>query len=260
MLTAITRPPTEAIARCELTYLAREPIDAALALRQHEAYAAYLRELGIHVIELLAEPDLPDATFVEDAALVLDELAVITLPGATSRRPEVASVAAALEPYRPLRFLEPLATLDGGDVLRAGRTLYVGAGGRSNDAGVAQLAAILVPYGYSVRAVSFTGCLHLKTAVTALADDVLLANPAWVDVTQFAGCRSLAVPPNEPHAANSLTFAGVTLLPAGFPGTHSLLAAHGFTVRTLDISELQKAEAGVTCSSLIFDDHERIRL
>jgi dimethylargininase len=260
MLTAITRPPTEAIARCELTYLAREPIDAALALRQHDAYVACLRDLSMRMVELPAEPDLPDATFVEDAALALDELAVITLPGAPSRRPEVASVAAALEPYRPLRFLAPPATLDGGDVLRVGRTLYVGVGGRSNDAGVAQLAAILAPYAYSVRTASFTGCLHLKSAVTALADDLLLANPAWVDVAQFPGCHSLAVPPDEPHAANSLTTAGVTLVPAGYPGTQALLAAHGFTVRTLDISELEKAEAGVTCSSLIFDDHDSSRL
>jgi dimethylargininase len=252
MLTAITRPPTAAIAHCELTYFAREPIDAALALHQHDAYIACLRDLGLQVIELPAERDLPDATFVEDVSLVLDELAVITFPGATSRRPEVASVAAALEPSRPLRFLSPPATLDGGDVLRAGRTLYVGTGSRSNDAGVAQLAAILAPYGYTVRAASFTGCLHLKSAVTTLADGLLLANPAWVDVTQFDGCHSLAVPPNEPHAANSLTIAGVTLLPAGFPRTQSLLASHGFTVRTLDISELQKAEAGVTCSSLLF--------
>jgi dimethylargininase len=257
MLTAITRPPTAAIARCELTYLAREPIDAALALRQHEAYVACLRGLGVHVIELPAEPDLPDATFVEDAALVLDELAVITLPGALSRRPEVKSIAAALESYRPLQFLEPPATLDGGDVLRVGRTLYVGTGGRSNEAGVAQLAAVLAPYGYSVRSASFTGSLHLKSAVTALADDRLLANPAWVNGAQFDGCQALAVPPDEPHAANTLTIAGVTLLPSGFPRTHSLLAAHDFTVHTLDISELHKAEAGVTCSSLIFSTAER---
>ena len=256
MLTAITCPPTEAIARCELTYLAREPIDAALALRQHDAYVACLRDLGVQMIELPAAADLPDATFVEDAALVLDELAVITLPGAPSRRPEVASVAAALDPYRTLQFLAPPATLDGGDVLRIGRTLYVGTGGRTSDEGVAQLAALLAPYGYTVRAVSFTSCLHLKSAVTALADDLLLANPAWVDVAHFAGCRALAVPPDEPHAANTLTIAGITLLPTGFPGTQSLLAGHGFIVRALDISELQKAEAGVTCSSLIFTTEE----
>ncbi len=252
MLTAITRAPSAAIARCELTYLAREPIDVARALRQHDAYVACLRDLGVRVVELPAEPDLPDATFVEDAAIVLDEVAVITRPGAASRRPETASVAAALESFRPLRFLEAPATLDGGDVLRVGRVLYVGSGARSNDAGIAQLAGILSPHGYTVRPARFDGCLHLKSAVTHLGGRLLLANTGWVDVAQFEDCQALAVPPDEPHAANTLIIAGATLLPAGNPRTQALLEARGFTVRPLDISELQKAEAGVTCSSLLF--------
>jgi dimethylargininase len=252
MLTAITRPPSEAIERCELTYLDREPIDVARAVAEHDAYVAVLRELAVHVIELAAEPDLPDATFVEDAAIVLDEVAVITRPGAASRQPEVASVAAALEPYRTLRFLQAPATLDGGDVLRIGRTLYVGSGGRSNAAGIAQLADLLAPYSYTVHSARFEGCLHLKSAVTSIGHDLLLANAAWVDTSQFEGCQAVAVPADELHAANALTVAGVTLLPAGYPHTQALLEAHGFTVRPVDISELEKAEAGVTCSSLLF--------
>jgi dimethylargininase len=252
MLTAITRAPSAAIARCELTFLAREPIDLTRALGQHDVYVECLRQLGVRVVEVPAEPDLPDATFVEDAALVLDELVVITRPGAPSRRTELASVAAALEPYRPLRFLEAPATLDGGDVLRIDRTLCVGVGSRTNVDGAAQLAAILAPYGYTVRTASFDGCLHLKSAVTYLGRGLVLANLDWVDAGQFAGCQALAVPPDEPHAANTLTISGVTLVPAGNPHTEALLAAHGFTVRPLDISELQKAEAGVTCSSLLF--------
>jgi dimethylargininase len=159
---------------------------------------------------------------------------------------------AALEPYRTLRFLEAPATLDGGDVLHIGRALYIGSGGRSNAAGIAQLADLLAPYGYTVHPAGFEGCLHLKSAVTSIGHDLLLANTAWVDTSQFAGCQAVAVPADEAHAANALTVADVTLLPAGYPRTEALLEAQGFTIRPVDISELEKAEAGVTCSSLLF--------
>src|SRR5262249_26058990 len=151
MLTALIRPPTAALARCELTYLAREPIDVALALLQHAAYVACLQALGLRILALPPEPDLPDAVFVEDAAIVVDEVAVMPRPGATTRQGEVGSVAEALRPYRTLRFLAAPATLDGGDVLRIGRTFYVGAGGRTNEEGVAQLREHLAPHGYQVH-------------------------------------------------------------------------------------------------------------
>jgi dimethylargininase len=254
MLTAIVRPPTAALARCELTYLAREPIDVTLASAQHAAYVTCLRDLGLRILALAPEPDLPDATFVEDTAIVVDEVAVITRPGATSRQPEVATMAEALRPHRPLRFLTAPATLDGGDVLCIGRAFYVGvaAGGRTNSEGVAQLRAHLTPHGYTVEAVALDGCLHLKTAATYLGRGLLLANPSWLDSAQFADCEPVAVPSDEPYAANTLTIGETTLLPANFPLTRNLLEARGFTVRTLDTSELQKAEAGVTCQSILF--------
>jgi dimethylargininase len=255
MLTALVRPPTAALARCELTYLTREPIDVALALRQHAAYVACLHNLGVRILALSPEPDLPDAVFVEDTAIVVDEIAVLTRPGAASRRGEVATVAAALRPHRPLCSLTPPATLDGGDVLRIDRAVYVGIapGGRSNEEGVAQLRAHLTPHGYRVHPVALDGCLHLKTAATALSDGLLLANPAWLDGAQFSDVEILAVPTDEPYAANTLTLGGTTLLPANFPQTCALLELRGFSVRTLDTSELQKAEAGVTCQSILFE-------
>ncbi|HEX6819058.1 MAG TPA: N(G),N(G)-dimethylarginine dimethylaminohydrolase [Ktedonobacterales bacterium] len=258
MLTALVRPPTAALARCELTYLDREPIDATRAQRQHAAYVECLRDLDVRILALAPEPELPDAVFVEDTAIVVDEVAVITRPGAASRRSEVTTVAEALRPYRTLRALTAPATLDGGDVLEIGRAFYVGIapGGRSNEEGVAQLREHLSPYGYSVHAVPLDGCLHLKTAATYLGRGLLLANPAWLDGARFEGVEMLAVPHDEPYAANTLTIGETTLLPANFPRTRALLERHGFSVRTLDTSEMQKAEAGVTCQSIPFDSKE----
>lgn len=253
MLTAITRAVGAGLDACELTYLTRESIDTSLAQRQHQAYEDCLRALGVEVISLPAAPDLPDAVFVEDTAVVVDELAVLTLPGAASRRGEVETVAATMAPFRSLRSLHAPATLEGGDVLRIGRTLFVGASTRTNATGIAQLQTLLGPFDYDVQSVMVTGCLHLKTGVTYLGNHTLLANPAWVDTTQLTGYDVLPVPDDEPWGANTLTIGDITLLPAGFPRTRALLEARGFTVRVLDISELRKAEAGLTCLSIIFN-------
>lgn len=251
MLTAVVRPPSAALTRCELTYLERDPIDIARAVQQHAAYVRCLRDLGASIIELPTAPDLPDATFVEDTAVVTDECAVLTRPGAASRRAEVGTVAETLRPYRPLLRIEPPGILDGGDVLRIGRRVFVGVGGRTNAAGAAQLRRHLAPFGYDVIPTRFQGCLHLKTACTWLGGTELLANTGWVDTEQFAGCRITAVPDDEPFAANVLLAGDELLMPAGFPQTQSLVERIGRTVRTVDISEPQKAEAGVTCLSIL---------
>ncbi len=222
---ALLRPVSPAMARCELTHLARAPIDLALAQQQHARYARTLASLGCHLVELAAEPDLPDSVFVEDTAVVLDELAVLTRPGAVSRQPEVVSVAVALEKWRTCVRIEAPGTLDGGDVLRVGRGLYVGESGRSNAAGIAQLASAIAPFGYRTKSVPLHGCLHLKSAVTCVAPDTLLINDAWVDRAHWPGMRFITVAPEEPHAANSL----------------------------LDVSEIEKAEGGVTCCSVLFE-------
>jgi dimethylargininase len=251
-LIAITREVSPRMADCELSFLPRADIDLALARSQHRRYEERLAELGCSVIRLPAEPDLPDSVFVEDAAVVLDEIAIITRPGAESRRPETESVAAALRPYRELRFLARPATLDGGDVLRVGRTLFVGDSDRTNEAGIAQMRQAAEPLGYVVRAVAVHGCLHLKSAATQVAPDLLLINPAWAPPGAFAGMRFVEVDPAEAQAANALLVRGRVIHPHDFPATRRRLEDLGISVLPVDLSELAKAEGAVTCCSLVF--------
>lgn len=249
---ALTRAVSSTLAACELTHLERQPIDLALARRQHHAYTRTLVALGCQLVSLPEAPHLPDAVFVEDVAVVLPELAVITRPGAASRRPEAASVAASLAAYRPLEFIQAPGTLEGGDVLRLGRHVYVGISGRSDTDGITQFQAILAPHGYTVTGVVVSGCLHLKSAVTQVGEHLLLGNPAWVNPEVFHRFNWLDVDPSEPYAANALWINGEVLYPASFPATRARLEAQGLRVRTLDVSELQKAEGALTCCSLIF--------
>ena len=251
-LVAITRDVSPALAACELTHLERAPIDIAKARAQHRAYTGLLARLGCRLIELQAEPDLPDSVFVEDTAVVLDEIAVITRPGAASRRAECLSIAIVLSDHRPLVKLEKPATLDGGDVMLVGRTLWVGLSGRTNWSGVGQLREIAGRHGHQVRPVEPSGCLHLKSAVSLVAPDVLLLNPQWVDPGLFAGHDVVSVDPGEPHAANALRLGDGVIHPACFPRTRARLEARGIAVHPVDVSELQKAEGAVTCCSLVF--------
>lgn len=253
MLTAITRAVGSAILNCELSFIPRAPIDLAVAVKQHRAYEQLLEKLGARVVSLPAEDLLPDSIFVEDPAIVLDELAVIFPLGTDSRRPEAASIAQALSPFRRLQHVTLPGTLEGGDILRLGRKLFVGVSKRSNVEGIRQLSAILAPHKYEVIPVPVTGCLHLKSAVTSLGRDTLLANRAWLDPTPFSGYHWLDVDLSEPHAANALALGDSIIFPASFPLTRSRIEALGFHVTPLDISELQKAESGLTCSSLIFE-------
>jgi len=253
MLLAITRKVSPALACCELSFVPRQPIDLALACQQHSAYERMLESLGARVLSLPAEPDLPDSIFVEDPAIVLDELAVMLSPGVESRRKEVDSLVKALEPYRPLARIALPGTLEGGDILRLGRKLFVGVTRRSNAEGIRQLAATVAPHDYEVVSVPVHGCLHLKSAVTCLGRNTLLANREWFDPAPFCGVKWLRVAPEEPQAANALAIGDTVIFPASFPRTRERLEQAGFKVASLDISELQKAEAGLTCSSLIFE-------
>jgi dimethylargininase len=252
MLTAITRAVSPALVHCELSFIDRKPIDLATAQEQHHAYEELLGKLGARVISLPAEPDLPDSMFVEDPAIVLDELAVIFPLGTETRRREAASLALALSEFRTLQHVSLPGTLEGGDVLRIGRKLFVGPTRRSNAEGIRQLAAILSPHGYEVIAVPVTGCLHLKSAVTHLGRNTLLANRAWFDAAPLAGHEWIDVDPAESHASNALALGGTVIFPTSFPRTRARIEARGFHVTSLAISELQKAESGLTCSSLLF--------
>jgi dimethylargininase len=253
MLTAITRAVSPALANCELLYVPRQPIDLRKAQAQHRAYEALLERLGARVISLPAEPGLPDSMFVEDPAIVLDELAVMMPLGTESRRPEAASLARALGKFRKLEYVTLPGRMEGGDILRVGRKIFAGLSSRTNGEGIRQLEAILKPHGYEVIPVRVSGCLHLKSAVTFIGRTTLLANRAWIDAELLAGFEWIGVAPEEPHAANALAVGGTVIFPASFPRTRARLGSCGFHVTELDISELQKAESGLTCSSLLFD-------
>jgi dimethylargininase len=250
-LIALTRPVSPSLARCELTHLAREPIDVGRAAAQHAAYEETLRALGCDVRHLPAAPDHPDAVFVEDTAVVLEEAAVITRPGAASRRDEVDEVARVLAAFRPLFSIAAPGTLDGGDVLVVGRVVFVGLSARTNAEGAAQLARVIEPLGYAVRTLAVSECLHLKSAATAAAPGTVLLNPGWVDARAFAAFERIEVDPSEPFGANVVDAGAALVYAAAFPRTRERLERHGLSVRTVEMDELAKAEGAVTCCSLL---------
>lgn len=254
---AFTRQVSPRIVDCALTHLDRQPIDAHRAAEQHAAYEQALREAGYEVVRLPYLAEDPDAVFVEDTAILLGNHAIITRPGAPSRADEVHSTAEGLAPHFTVhRMAEGM--LDGGDVLTIGRTLFVGQSNRTDAAGTSALGAAVAPLGYRVVPVELGQCLHLKTAVTYAGKDkderpTLLANPAWVDPALFGEMEVVAVADEEPFAANVVRLRDRLIMAAGSPRTASRLRERGFTIIEVDVSELQKAEAGGTCMSLISD-------
>ena len=253
MLIAVTRAVSPTLADCELTHRPRDPIDIAAATTQHTYYEETLRSLGATVVRAPPEPTLPDAVFVEDAALVLDEAAVLTRPGAATRRPEVESIANVLSAYRPLVRIQAPGTLDGGDVLRVGRRLYVGLSSRTNRAGVAQLETLVNAWDYEVIPQPVTGCLHLKSAVTRVGEQMLLINPRSVRAECLTAMEMIAVAPAEPDAGNALWVGGAVIYPTHYPQTRERLERAGVHVLLVPSTELAKAEGGVTCCSLLFE-------
>lgn len=248
---ALTHWPSPHLERCQLTHIDRVPIDLARAAEQHEAYCRLLQACGAEVRRLDVNLAEPDSVFLEDTAVVLDEVAVLASMGTAARRPEVDGIEPVLRAYRPLRRIEPPATLEGGDVLRVGRTLFVGLSARTNAAGARALEAIVAPLGYRVVPVPVRGCLHLKTACTAIEDRCLLINPAWLDTGPLADFELLAVAEEEPWAANVVLLGGRVILGAGQERTAERIRRLGHDVRCVDLSEFAKAEGGVTCLSLL---------
>lgn len=252
-IVALVREVSPRLADCVLTHLGRAAIDVDRASAQHATYCEVLRSLGARVETIAALPNAPDGVFVEDTAVVVDQIAVIARPGVASRLIETETSASALAAYRPLLRVSGDATLEGGDVMRVGSTLYVGRSGRTNQRGVDQLAGLLAPFGYQVTAVDLTGCLHLKTACTFVPPHFVLANPAWVAPDVFAGLTVIEVAEDEPCAGNTLTLGGVTLVASQCPHTAARLRALGVVTREVDLSELAKAEGALTCSSVIVE-------
>jgi dimethylargininase len=250
---ALTREISPSVVRCELTHLTRVPIDLDRARAQHAAYERALAASGCAVERLEAGDEMPDSVFIEDTAIVFDELAIITRPGAESRRGETEAVARALRPHRPIVPIEPPATIDGGDVLTVGRSVFVGLSRRTNAAAVEQVRRALAPFDYRVSIVPVESCLHLKSAVTALDDETLLINRDWVAADAFGGLATIGVHRLEPAGANILRIGAKLLYAAAFPRTCDALVARGYHVGTMDVSELAKAEGAVTCCSVIVE-------
>jgi dimethylargininase len=253
MLTALTRAVSRSLASCELTWLPRHAIDIDLAIEQHKRYEHALISMGVNVISLPEQAAMPDAVFVEDPLVVVDEIAIATRMGSPSRRVESDSLAEAISSFRNVRHLLDPATLEGGDVMRLGREVFVGLSSRTNAAGVQQLTRELEPFGYRVRPVEVRGCLHLKSACCALGDGNILANRAWFDAGPLGDYRIIDVAADEPGAANILRVGDALLMATAFPHTREIVRREGLEVRTVDISELMKAEAAITCSSVIFE-------
>lgn len=231
----------------------RRAVDPTLAGEQHAGFVAALEKLGVKVEFLPALPDLPDAVFVEDAAVLLGEIAIIARPGAKSRLPEIDSVGQVLGRRRPLQSIVAPATLDGGDVLRIGRCLYVGESRRTNPEGIEQLRDIVRPLGYEVTSVLVRDCLHLKSACTFIPPHHLLANPAWIDTSCFRDLRVIAVDGTEPAGANTLTIGGTTLISTSFPKTAKRLREAGIVTRKIDVSEFEKADGGLSGLALLLE-------
>jgi dimethylargininase len=253
-LVAITHVPSPNMQSYERTYVDDQAIDLALAREQHAAYSDALRDCGAEVTTLEVNAAMPDCVFVEDAALVLDEIAVMMSPGAESRRGEPAGIEPVLRRYRAVERVRPPGTVDGGDIVVAGREIYVGRSERTNDAGIEQLRALLGGFGYTVTGVAVHGCLHLKTACSALPDGSFLVNAEWIDTSPLPDDRLVHVPESEPWAGDVLVIGERIIVSDAFPRTIELLGARGFTVIPVSVSEFAKAEGGVTCLSLVFRD------
>jgi dimethylargininase len=229
-----------------------QQIDYKKASRQHDDYIERLMRAGMLVVSILVDPLLPLAVFVEDSAVVVDEVAVMTRQGASERRAEGETISPTLSCYRPLKFMTPPATLDGGDIIRVDRTLFVGISKRTNIEGIAQLRGILEPYGYEVKTVKVRKGSHLKSACTYIGRGAMLMNSKKVDATPFEGFDIVEVPKSEPDAGNTLLAGDKLFLPGTFNKTQKLLERRGFDVQAIDISEFQKAGGALTCMSLIF--------
>lgn len=250
-LRALLRTPSPALAKCELTHIDRVAIDIGRAVQQHRDYAGLLTRLGAELTILDPLPDYPDSGFVEDAALAFPECFVLTSPGANARRGEPALLRQALPADRPVMTIALPATIDGGDVLQAGKSVFVGLTSRTNAAGIDALRSVIACFGYSVTAVPGDAALHLKTAVTAASDQCVLINPALIERTFFAAFDQIECDPAEPFAGNCLRIGDALVMQAAHPRTADRLRDKAFPVECVDVSEFAKAEAGLTCLSLL---------
>jgi dimethylargininase len=247
---AITRKPGRSFARGITTANLGTP-NVELACAQHEQYVRTLRACGLAVLDLDADENFPDSCFVEDTALITAEFAVLTNPGAASRRGETAAMIPVLGAYRPLQFLDPAVTLDGGDVLLLGRTFYVGISARTTLAAASALHEIVQPFDYAVVPLAVQNILHLKTGVCALSDDTLVMTQQFASCPEFQSYQKIVTLPAEDYAANCLRINDHLVMATGFPDLQRKLAPLDLPVLEVEMSEFRKMDGGLTCSSLL---------
>ena len=246
---AVTRTPAHTMGR-GITTAGLGPPDYEMALRQHEKYVRALESIGLEVMVLPAAPEFPDAHFVEDTAVVTPEMAVIARPGAQSRRGEEETIEPVLALRRPVVRIQPPGTLDGGDVLTAGETCFIGISQRTNEEGARQLGEALERSGIKWQAVSVGEGLHLKSSASHLGGNTLLLNDSLVNAPQFEQFDKITAAKTEQGAASSLLINDNLLIAGGFPETRAKLEAKGYRPVELNISEMQKMDGGLTCLSI----------
>lgn len=227
--------------------------DYEKALEQHQSYIAALQDCGLEVHVLAADEDFPDSTFVEDTAVLISECAIVTRPEAATRRNEIAAIRPVLERFfTRIEEINAPGTLDGGDVMQVGRHFYIGLSKRTNRSGAEQLIRILQSYGYSGSTIPVTQFLHLKTGITCVAENTLLASGEFTNAAEFSDFRVLPVPVAEAGGVNCIEINGKVIIPQGFPVPQQMLSDLGVNTIEVDISEYAKLDGGLTCLSLRF--------
>jgi dimethylargininase len=252
MRRALVRPISVTFADAITMRPKSAPIEVALARQQHHAYVDALSRAGAEIVQLAAEDEFPDGCFVEDCALIADGVALITRPGAPSRRGEVESVRRALERVLRVELTEAPATLDGGDCMRVGKRIFVGRSQRTNEAGIARVREVFAPLGYHVIAIPLHDVLHLKCVCSPLDDETILLADGTLPRELFAGVGVLPVPSHEECAANAVAIGRTVLVADGHPETARVVARHGLEVLAVETSEIRKADGALTCLSLLY--------
>lgn len=249
---AIVREVPDTYAQCLTLEAIDVPIDVPKAREQHEHFCAILAGLGLEVTRLEADESLPDCCFVEDTAVLIDDLVILTNPGAPTRVKEVEAVEKSLHGVKPLAKILPPGTLDGGDVLIIEKTVYIGLSSRTNPEGIRQFAALAAPKGYAVVSVPVSGLLHLKSAVTYLGNGQVILAPAYVDASFFKEYQLLELSEAEAYCANCLNVNGTILMPEGYEQVKKRIESLGFPVIELDMSEFKKGDGALTCKALLY--------
>jgi dimethylargininase len=252
---AIVRPPSRSFA-CGLTSAHLGAPDLPKALAQHAAYCSALERCGLALIRLAPLDDFPDSTFVEDTAVVTEHCAILTYPGAASRKGEVALNEPTLRSrFERVHCIEPPGTMDGGDVCQAGNHFFIGISERTNKEGARQLAALLAPYGYSCEVIDVRdvpGILHLKTGISWLGDNRITAIDTMADLDAFRDFEIVRLHPRENYAANCLRINDYVVISQGFPRFESAVRELGYPVLALDMSEFRKMDGSLSCTSIRF--------